>query len=237
MNHRLRGGTLGVRILVVEDEELIASSLVRGLREEGMTAEWAADGDAALAALRGSDWDLVVLDWWLPGHDGLEVLRAFRTKNRETPVLFLTARDAVADRVTGLDAGADDYLCKPFSFDELLARVRALLRRREQRGDAVLAFADLRLDLATQRVERAGNAIDLKAKEYSLLVYFMRNVNQVLSRTRLYEHVWDERFDGVSNTLEVHVMDLRRKLETHGKRVIHTLRGRGYRFGDPPGEF
>jgi DNA-binding response OmpR family regulator len=228
---------LGVRILVVEDEELIASSLVRGLREEGMTAEWAADGDAALAALRGSDWDLVVLDWWLPGHDGLEVLRAFRTKNRETPVLFLTARDAVADRVTGLDAGADDYLCKPFSFDELLARVRALLRRREQRGDAVLAFADLRLDLATQRVERAGNAIDLKAKEYSLLVYFMRNVNQVLSRTRLYEHVWDERFDGVSNTLEVHVMDLRRKLETHGKRVIHTLRGRGYRFGDPPGEF
>jgi DNA-binding response OmpR family regulator len=226
-----------VRILVVEDEELIASSLVRGLREEGMTAEWAADGDAALAALRGSDWDLVVLDWWLPGHDGLEVLRAFRTKNRETPVLFLTARDAVADRVTGLDAGADDYLCKPFSFDELLARVRALLRRREQRGDAVLAFADLRLDLATQRVERAGNAIDLKAKEYSLLVYFMRNVNQVLSRTRLYEHVWDERFDGVSNTLEVHVMDLRRKLETHGKRVIHTLRGRGYRFGDPPGEF
>lgn len=228
---------MGVRILVVEDEELIASSLVRGLREEGMTAEWAADGDAALAALRGSDWDLVVLDWWLPGHDGLEVLRAFRTKNRETPVLFLTARDAVADRVTGLDAGADDYLCKPFSFDELLARVRALLRRREQRGDAVLAFADLRLDLATQRVERAGNAIDLKAKEYSLLVYFMRNVNQVLSRTRLYEHVWDERFDGVSNTLEVHVMDLRRKLETHGKRVIHTLRGRGYRFGDPPGEF
>lgn len=226
-----------MRILVVEDEELIASSLVRGLREEGMTAEWAADGDAALAALRGSDWDLVVLDWWLPGHDGLEVLRAFRTKNRETPVLFLTARDAVADRVTGLDAGADDYLCKPFSFDELLARVRALLRRREQRGDAVLAFADLRLDLATQRVERAGNAIDLKAKEYSLLVYFMRNVNQVLSRTRLYEHVWDERFDGVSNTLEVHVMDLRRKLETHGKRVIHTLRGRGYRFGDPPGEF
>lgn len=228
---------MGVRILVVEDEELIASSLVRGLREEGMTTEWAADGDAALAALRGSDWDLVVLDWWLPGHDGLEVLRAFRTKNRETPVLFLTARDAVADRVTGLDAGADDYLCKPFSFDELLARVRALLRRREQRGDAVLAFADLRLDLATQRVERAGNAIDLKAKEYSLLVYFMRNVNQVLSRTRLYEHVWDERFDGVSNTLEVHVMDLRRKLETHGKRVIHTLRGRGYRFGDPPGEF
>ncbi|MBX7073847.1 MAG: response regulator transcription factor [Pirellulales bacterium] len=226
-----------MRILVVEDEELIASSLVRGLREEGMTTEWAADGDAALAALRGSDWDLVVLDWWLPGHDGLEVLRAFRTKNRETPVLFLTARDAVADRVTGLDAGADDYLCKPFSFDELLARVRALLRRREQRGDAVLAFADLRLDLATQRVERAGNAIDLKAKEYSLLVYFMRNVNQVLSRTRLYEHVWDERFDGVSNTLEVHVMDLRRKLETHGKRVIHTLRGRGYRFGDPPGEF
>jgi two-component system copper resistance phosphate regulon response regulator CusR len=177
---------------------------------------------------------LVVLDWWLPGRDGLEVMQRFRKSNRETPVLFLTARDAVAERVQGLDAGADDYLCKPFAFAELLARVRALTRRRGQAKGTLLSYGDLSLNLATHRAERAGHALSLTAKEHALLVYFLRHPEEVLTRTRIYEQVWDERYDGLSNTLEVHVMDLRRKLEAHGPRLIHTLRGRGYVFGKQP---
>jgi two-component system, OmpR family, copper resistance phosphate regulon response regulator CusR len=226
---------VGIRILVVEDEALIAASLVRGLREEGFTVEHAPDGGAAWFALQSGSWDLVILDWWLPVQDGLTVLRRYRQLDRDTPVLFLTARDAVSDRVRGLDGGADDYLCKPFAFEELLARVRALLRRGEGRADTVMTFRDITVDLATQRAERASKALDLTAKEYGLLVYFLRHPAEVLSRTRIYEHVWDERYDGLSNTLEVHVMELRRKLEAHGERLIHTLRGRGYVLGDPPG--
>ncbi|WZO97390.1 response regulator transcription factor [Isosphaeraceae bacterium EP7] len=225
---------MGIRILLVEDDELIASSLVRGLREEGFVVEHAADGDAAWAALAGGGWDLVVLDWWLPGQDGLTVLKRFRQRDRETPVLFLTARDAVSDRVRGLDGGADDYLSKPFAFEELLARCRALMRRSEGRSGTTLDFSDISLDLASQRVLRAGRAVDLTAKEYALLVFLMRNSGQVLSRTRIYEHVWDERHDGISNSLEVHVFELRRKLEAHGPRLIHTLRGRGYVLGEGP---
>jgi DNA-binding response OmpR family regulator len=161
-------------------------------------------------------------------------LRRLRQTDRATPVLFLTARDAVSDRVRGLDAGADDYLCKPFAFEELLARVRALARRREG-GDTVLCYQGVRLDLATQRAERQGRRLDLTAKEFALLLFFLRHPGEVLSRTRIYEHVWDERYDGMSNALEVHVMELRRKLEAHGPRLIHTLRGRGYRFGDEEG--
>jgi DNA-binding response OmpR family regulator len=145
-------------------------------------------------------------------------------------VLFLTARDAVADRVRGLDGGADDYLCKPFAFDELLARIRALLRRRDRAPELTLAHGDVSIDLATHRARRAGHPLDLTAKELALLTFFLRHPGQVLSRTRIYDHVWDEQFDGLSNTLEVHVMELRRKLEAHGPRVIHTLRGRGYLF-------
>ncbi|WP_165225439.1 response regulator transcription factor [Aquisphaera insulae] len=226
---------MGVRILTVEDDELIAASVVRGLREEGFTVEHAADGEAASLALQGGRWDLVILDWWLPGRDGLSVLRGFRQRDRDTPVLFLTARDAVSDRVRGLDGGADDYLCKPFAFDELLARVRALLRRGEGRAGTTLTAGDVEIDLATQKALRAGHPLDLTAKEYALLVFFLRHPGQVLSRTRIYEHVWDERYDGISNTLEVHVFELRRKLEAHGGRLIQTLRGRGYMFGDPPG--
>jgi len=162
------------------------------------------------------------------------LLRRFRQRDRATPVLFLTARDAVSDRVRGLDSGADDYLCKPFAFEELLARVRALARRRDAAG-TVLACHGVRLDLATQRAERAGRPLDLTAKEQALLLFFLRHPGEVLSRTRIYEHVWDERYDGLSNTLEVHVMELRRKLEARGPRLIHTLRGRGYLFGDAPG--
>lgn len=226
---------MGIRILIVEDDELIAASLVRGMREEGFTVEHAADGGAAWVALQSGSWDLVILDWWLPVQDGLTVLRLFREQDRETPVLFLTARDAVSDRVRGLDGGADDYLCKPFAFEELLARGRALLRRSEGRAGTTLSFADVEADLATQKVSRGGHSLDLTAKEYALLVFFLRHAGQVLSKTRIYEHVWDERYDGLSNTLEVHVFELRRKLETQGSRLIQTLRGRGYVLGEAPG--
>jgi two-component system copper resistance phosphate regulon response regulator CusR len=223
---------MGIRILVIEDEPAIADFIVRGLREEGFSVETAVDGDDGRHALRTSEWDLVLLDWWLPGTDGITLLREFRQARRDTPVLFLTARDAVSDRVCGLDAGADDYLCKPFAFSELLARVRALTRRRDRTGSTVLRFGDVRLDLVTHRVERSGHSVELTAKEHSLLTFFLRHPGEVLSRTRIYEHVWDERYDGLSNTLEVHVMELRRKLEAYGPRLIHTLRGRGYRFAD-----
>jgi two-component system copper resistance phosphate regulon response regulator CusR len=226
---------MGIRILVVEDEPEIADFLVRGLREETFTVEHAADGDSAWHALHTMPWDLVLLDWWLPGVDGLTLLRRYRQAKHETPVLFLTARDAVSDRVRGLDAGADDYLCKPFAFEELLARVRAMTRRQLRRHGTLVSYHDVHLDLATHRAERAGRPLDLTAKEQALLLFFLRHPGEVLSRTRIYEHVWDERYDGLSNTLEVHVMELRRKLEAHGPRLIHTLRGRGYVFGDLPG--
>src|SRR5205823_4772516 len=169
------------------------------------------------------------------GADGLTLLKRFRQAGHAAPVLMLTARDAVPDRVRGLDAGADDYLPKPFAFDELLARVRALARRPPRPAGTRLAQADVVADLATQRVERAGRRLDLTAKEYALLVFFLRHPGEVLSRTRIYERVWDERYDGGSNTLEVHVMELRKKLEARGDRLIHTLRNRGYRFGPEPG--
>jgi two-component system copper resistance phosphate regulon response regulator CusR len=224
---------MGIRILVVEDEPPIADFLVRGLREEGFTVEHAGEGESAWHALRSSAWDVVLLDWWLPAVDGMTLLRRYRQAGHTTPVLILTARDAVSDRVRGLDNGADDYLCKPFAFDELLARVRALSRRQERGGNTLLRFADVGIDLATQRVERAGNKLDLTAKEQALLVLFLRHPGEVLSRTRIYEYVWDERYDGLSNTLEVHIVELRRKLEAHGPRLIHTRRGRGYIFEEP----
>src|SRR5262249_55746545 len=169
--HSFRATHMGIRILVIEDEAAIADFLVRGLREEGFTVEHASDGDGAWLALRGSVWDLVLLDWWLPGQDGLTLLRRYRQQGRETPVLFLTARDAVSDRVRGLDNGADDYLCKPFAFTELLARIRVLARRREGNPGTVLSYEDVRVDLATHRAERGGNRLDLTAKEYALLVF------------------------------------------------------------------
>jgi two-component system copper resistance phosphate regulon response regulator CusR len=225
-----------MRLLLIEDEAAIADFLLRGLREEGYTVEHAADGTDGWHRLHTESWDAVLLDWWLPGEDGLTLLRRFRQVGGMTPVLFLTARDAVSDRVRGLDAGADDYLCKPFAFEELLARVRALGRRRDRRPGTVLAHGDVRIDLATQRAERAGHRLDLTAKEQALLVFFLRHPGEVLSRTRIYEQVWEERYDGLSNTLEVHVMELRRKLEAFGPRLIATVRGRGYVFGLPEGE-
>lgn len=216
------------RILIVEDESRIADFLLRGLREEGYVVEHAADGRAAALALRVGHWDLVLLDWWLPGEEGIDVLRRFRQSNRMTPILFLTARDGVAERVTGLDAGADDYLTKPFSFEELLARVRALLRRSGTPAELALTYDDVHIDLAAQKATRNGSSLDLTAKEFSLLLFLLRHPGQVVSRTRIYEAVWDENYDGLSNTLEVHIKELRRKLEAHGRRLIHTRRGRGY---------
>ncbi len=227
-----RGFGVALHILVIEDEDPIADFIVRGLREEGFTVERATDGDEAWHHLKNASWDVVLLDWWLPGIDGLTLLKRFRQNDATTPVLFLTARDAVSDRVQGLDGGANDYLCKPFAFEELLARIRALTRRPERATGTLMNHGDLRVDLATHRVERAGKKLELTAKEHALLVFFMRHHDEVLSRTRIYEQVWDERYDGLSNTLEVHVMELRRKLETHGPRLIHTLRNRGYLFGD-----
>jgi two-component system, OmpR family, copper resistance phosphate regulon response regulator CusR len=226
---------MGIRILVVEDESEIADFVVRGLREEGFTVEHAPDGHDGWHRLSTESWDVILLDWWLPGVEGLQLLERFRQGGGTTPVLFLTARDAVSDRVRGLDGGADDYLCKPFAFEELLARVRSLSRRPGGRASTVLSHADVTIDLATQQVQRAGRRLDLTAREYALLLLFLRHPGDVLSRTRIYEQVWDERYDGVSNTLEVHVMELRKKLEVHGPRLIQTVRGRGYVFGTDVG--
>jgi DNA-binding response OmpR family regulator len=224
------------RILVIEDDAEIADSLVRGLGEEGFAVEHAPDGEAARRWLIDTDrgWDLIILDWWLPGPDGLTLLRRYRQAGGASPVLFLTARDAVSDRVRGLDGGADDYLCKPFDFDELMARVRALVRRHGRGPGAGLAYGDVRVNPTSGRAERAGRVLDLTPKEMALLTFFLRHPGEVLSRSRIYDHVWDENFDLLSNTLEVHVKELRRKLEARGPRLIQTLRGRGYLFGDPP---
>ncbi len=222
---------MGIRILVVEDEAEIADFLVRGLVEEGFAVDHAATGESAARLLGSADWDLVLLDWSLPGEDGLGVLRRYREAGGDAAVLFLTARDAVSDRVRGLDAGADDYVCKPFAFEELLARIRVLVRRPRGGGSATLGFDDVRVDLAAHRSRRGGRALDLTAKEEALLIFFLRHPGEVLTRARIYEHVWDERYDGISNTLEVHVMELRRKLEAYGPRLIQTVRGRGYLFG------
>src|SRR3954469_25004739 len=195
---------MSVRILVIEDDLSIADFLTRGLREEGYTVAHAADGEEGRRRLETDSWDMVLLDCWLPKTDGLTVLRQFRQQGGTSPVLVLTARDTVADRVRGLDCGADDYLCKPFAFAELLARIRSLARRQDRGGTTKLTFENVTMDLASQRVERNGKRLELTVKEQSLLIYFLRNPEKVLSRTSIYEHVWDERYDGSSNTLEVH---------------------------------
>jgi two-component system copper resistance phosphate regulon response regulator CusR len=222
-----------MRILVVEDEEPIADFLVRGLAEEGFTVEHASDGEAGWKALQAKTWDLVLLDWWLPVMDGYTLLERFRQAGNNTPVLFLTARDAVSDRVKGLDGGADDYICKPFVFEELLARIRALLRRCEPAQETRLTYEDIVMDLMSQVTRRGGHDLELTRTEHNLLAYFLRHPNEVHSRAEIYETVWNEPFGAFSNTVDAHIKELRRKLENHGPRLIHTARGRGYLFGDP----
>ncbi|MDD9955530.1 MAG: response regulator transcription factor [Anaerolineaceae bacterium] len=219
----------GERILVIEDEVAIARFIERGLIFENYRPVIRHDGHSGLAAVRDDPPDLVILDWMLPGLDGLEVCKRLRRAS-DVPVLMLTARDDVSDRVQGLDAGADDYLVKPFSFQELLARIRALLRRNAPASrPEVLRFADLSLDTGTRRAQRGERMIDLTAKEYELLELFMRNPRQVLTRNVIFDRVWDYDFGGASNIIEVYVRYLRQKGEAGDEpRLIHTVRGVGY---------
>jgi two-component system response regulator MprA len=219
-----------MRVLVVDDERAVRDSLRRALELQGYEVDLANDGSEALARLETNGQpDAVVLDILMPGIDGLEVCRRIRQQGNEVPVLMLTARDAVGDRVAGLDAGADDYLVKPFALEELLARIRALLRRASPSGDGVLRFADIELDPGTREVRRGGEKIDLTRTEFNLLELFLVNPRQVLTRSIIFERVWGYDFGFASNSLDVYIGYLRRKTETGGKpRLIHTVRGVGY---------
>lgn len=218
-----------MRILLIEDEPSAAKMLAKGLREHSYAVDVVGDGETALYQISIYDYDLLILDIMLPRKDGFEVCREMRASGATVPVLMLTARDLVEDRITGLDLGADDYLTKPFDFRELLARMRALLRRREALSPAVLVVADLEIDTHSKRVKRAGSDIQLTVKEYGLLEYFARNVNRVLGRAEIAEHVWDENFDIFSNLIEVYVQRLRRKIDDgHRVKLLQTRRGEGY---------
>jgi DNA-binding response OmpR family regulator len=219
-----------MRVLVVEDELKLAAVLRRGLQEQGYAVDVANDGEEGLLLAEQETYDLILLDLLLPGLDGLSVCRRLRAGRHHVPVLMLTARDAVDDRVAGLDSGADDYLIKPFSFRELLARVRALLRRDALARDPVLSVADLEVNTVTREVRRAGRLIELTGKEYAILEYFLRNPNRVLTRTQIAEHVWDYGFVAMSNVVDVYVGCLRRKLDNHHEqpRLLQTVRGAGY---------
>jgi two-component system response regulator MprA len=219
-----------VKILVVDDERAVRDSLRRALELQGYEVELASDGAEALARLaENGQPDAVVLDILMPGIDGLDVCRQLRRRGNSVPVLMLTARDAVGDRVEGLDAGADDYVVKPFALEELLARLRALLRRASPAVDGVLRFADLELDTGTREVRRGGDSVELTRTEFNLLELFMVNPRQVLTRSIIFERVWGYDFGFASNSLDVYIGYLRRKTEAGGKpRLIHTVRGVGY---------
>lgn len=220
-----------MRILVVEDEKSIARFIRQGLEEAGYAVDVAEDGQEGLQYARVVDYDILVLDIMLPGVDGLELLRVLRREGKKTPALMLTARDTVDDRVQGLDAGADDYLVKPFAFPELLARIRALLRRPPLQAGTVLQVGDLEMDTSTREVRRGERPVELTPREYAVLEYLMRHPNQVLTRTQIGEHVWNFDFYHESNVIDVYIGYLRRKIEDEGERpLIHTVRGVGYRL-------
>ncbi|MEJ2186747.1 MAG: response regulator transcription factor [Gemmatimonadota bacterium] len=220
-----------MRILVVEDDRKVASFLERGLREEGYAVDVAHDGVDGSMKAHVYDYDLLLLDVMLPGRTGFEIVHGLRQEGRSVPVLLLTARDAKEDIVRGLDAGADDYLTKPFSFDELLARVRALLRRGGGGREERLIYDDVELDRLKHTAARAGEALDLTPKEFQLLEYLLLHTEAVVRRTELLEKVWDLHFDPMSNVVDVHVANLRRKLRRGGRDpLIHTVRGVGYIF-------
>ena len=218
-----------MRILVVEDEKKVASFIKRGLEEEKFEVDTAFDGEEGLQLAIEGAYNLIILDVLLPKRDGLSVVKELRARKLMTPVLMLTAKDSLEDIVAGLNSGSDDYLSKPFAFAELLARVRALLRRSELERGAEIRFADLRLDPVTHKVWRKDKEIDLTAKEYGLLEFFMRNPNQVLTRTTIAEHVWDYVFDSFTNIIDVYVNYLRKKVDRDSDtKLIHTVRGVGY---------
>jgi heavy metal response regulator len=224
-----------MRVLVVEDDLRIAEFIRKGLEEEGHAVDVAHDGDEALDWPAVVDFDAIVLDIMLPGRDGIEVCRILRSRSVRTPILMLTARDTVEDRVAGLDSGADDYLVKPFAFAELLARLRALMRREPVLLGTTREVADLSLDTATRQVSRAGQPVTLTNKEYALLEYLMRHPNQVLTRTMIAEHVWNFDFDTGTNVIDVHIRYLRRKIDDpHDLKLIQTVRGAGYRISADP---
>ncbi len=224
-----------MRALVVEDGSKMAALLRRGLQEEGFAVDVAANGEDGSWLGAENDYDVILLDVMLPDVDGFEVCRRLRAGDRWAPILMLTARDGVQERVAGLDAGADDYLTKPFSFDELFARVRALLRRGPSERPPVLAVGDLLLDPATRRVRRGEQEVDLTPKEFGLLELFLRHPGEALSRTTILEHVWDFAYEGDSNVVDVYVRYLRKKVDRpFGRRSIETVRGVGYRLREEP---
>jgi DNA-binding response OmpR family regulator len=228
------GGAM--RVLVVEDEKKLAGFIKQALKEDGHAVELCHDGDEAGQLAAAEDFDAIVLDLQLPGRDGLMILRELRKKGSDTPVLILTARDTVKDRVRGLDEGADDYLTKPFALDELRARLRVLFRRGKT-GTSILKFADLTINLIDRLVLRGNREIELTAKEFSLLEYFLRNPRKALTRSSIAEHVWDFNFEWQSNVLEVFVNAMRKKTEAAGEpRLIHTVRGVGYILKEDDGE-
>jgi two-component system OmpR family response regulator len=223
-----------LRILLVEDEVKMARAIRRGLEREGYAVDVSSDGDDALYRATEGEYDALVLDVMLPERDGFSVCRELRERGRWTPILILTARDAVEDRIRGLDAGADDYLVKPFAFGELLARVRAMIRRGASERPASIVVGDVELDPATHAVRRGGAAVDLTPKEFALLEFLMRHAGEVVTRPRILEHVWDMNFDGFSNVVDVYVSYVRRKLEMPFDRpFIRTVRGVGYMVGEP----
>jgi heavy metal response regulator len=218
-----------MRILVVEDEKKVASFIQRGLEGEGFSVEVAYDGESGVEIGSEGNFDLILMDVMLPKMDGLQAIKALREKGVESPVLCLTAKDTVEDIVAGLDSGSDDYLTKPFAFAELLARVRALVRRGTQERGAEITYADLRLDPVAHKVWRSDSEIDLTAKEYALLEFFMRNPETTLTRTMIAEHVWDYTFDSFTNIIDVYVNYLRKKVDRdYTNKLIHTVRGIGY---------
>ena len=218
-----------MRILLVEDEPAAAEMLAKGLREQTYAVDLACDGEAALYQASINDYDLILLDINLPIKSGLEVCVELRASGSTVPVLMLTARDTIQDRIAGLDTGADDYLTKPYAFRELLARVRAVTRRGPALTSDTIAVDDLEMDRKTRRVTRAGNTIELTAKEYALLEYLMRRAHEVVGRAEIAEHVWDENFDPFSNLIEVYIQRLRRKIDdNHVKKLLRTRRGEGY---------
>lgn len=218
-----------MRILIVEDEIGLANSLVAGLKEERYAVDYTADGEDAEFLAETNDYDLIILDVMIPKIDGFQVCQDLRSRRLKTPILMLTALDATASKVKGLDSGADDYLAKPFSFEELLARVRALLRRGPLVAQTTLEYSDVKMDLLAHVATRGGRLMELTGKEYALLEFFLRNPDRVISRSQLAEHVWDRYFDPLSNVIDVSVSHLRKKLEADGgTRLLHSIRGMGY---------
>jgi heavy metal response regulator len=217
-----------MRLLIIEDDPKLAPLLARGLREEGFAVDVTADGSDGIFRATEFTYDAIVLDVMLPGLDGFTVLERIRANGKRTPVLMLTARGSVQDRIRGLNSGADDYLKKPFDFEELLARLRALLRRAAPVSDVLLRVADLCLDPQKREVTRAGERVELTAKEFAILEYLLRHRERVISRTQLSEHVWDENFDAMSNVVDVTVYRLREKIHRQGPALVHTVRGAGY---------